>query len=315
VELKMVTDTMPFETEIPRRGDEARTEALHEKIDRLTETVARLDRRREELEELIEDLMPAVNGAALLARDRLDEYERTGTWAGARAAIGAAETAAATVDPADLAALGAGAGDLVHALRVLADPQVTALADRVVTELHEARHGPAPSLWSLLRKARAPRVRRGMGVSLAVLEALGEGTSTRATAPNVVVGRPSPRTQPRTARAHAPSTPMTAAPTSVVVGGVPLDLDPDGSLVDPGAWTREVAEAFASAAGIALGDEHWRVIEFVRDDWARNGGAPGIRRIVAETGTTQKDLYRLFPGGPGVLAARISGLPKPKTCV
>ena len=28
-----------------------------------------------------------------------------------------------------------------------------------------------------------------------------------------------------------------------------------------------------------------------------------------------KDLYRLFPKGPGKLASRIAGLPKPKSCL
>jgi tRNA 2-thiouridine synthesizing protein E len=309
---------MPFEADATlQRGDDARMDALHEKIDRLTETVARLDRRREELEDLIEDLMPAVNGATLLARDRLDTFERSGTWAGARAALGAAEVAAARVDPADLAALGDGAGDLIRALRTLSDPQVTSLADRLVTELHEARHGPAPSLWSLLRRARAPRVRRGMGVSLALLRALGEGTSSPAAARPA--REPTARRPPARPAVSAPAratSPTPDAPTGAIeIGGAALALDPDGSLADPTAWTPDVAEAFAARAGVTLDDEHWRVIDFVRADWAKSGGAPGIRRIVAETGVTQKDLYRLFPGGPGVLAARISGLPKPKTCV
>jgi tRNA 2-thiouridine synthesizing protein E len=90
----------------------------------------------------------------------------------------------------------------------------------------------------------------------------------------------------------------------------------EGFLLDATRWTPALAQSLAAAAGITLTPEHWKVITFCREDAARQGGAsPGLRRIAQLGGVTMKDLYRLFPGGPGKLAAKIAGLPKPKACL
>lgn len=93
-------------------------------------------------------------------------------------------------------------------------------------------------------------------------------------------------------------------------------VNEEGFLADAGAWTPEVAEAIAAESGLQLTPEHWKVLNACREDAARSGGeAPGLRRLTALAGVTTKDLYRLFPKGPGKLAARIAGLPKPKACL
>ncbi|NNK47695.1 MAG: TusE/DsrC/DsvC family sulfur relay protein, partial [Gemmatimonadetes bacterium] len=81
-------------------------------------------------------------------------------------------------------------------------------------------------------------------------------------------------------------------------------------------WDRDVAVALAEAAGIGpLTDEHWNVLDFCRRDAGQSGAAPGLRRITKELDIPPADMYRLFPKGPGTLAARIAGLYKPKSCV
>jgi tRNA 2-thiouridine synthesizing protein E len=282
--------------------------------------VDKLDRRREELEELVEDLLPAVNGAVLLARDRLDALDRSGAWHNGAGALQAAETALAVVDPADLEALALALPDLLRTARLLATPQVTGLAPRLMEALDEAHHGPAPTLRRLVRTARAPRTRRGMQVALSLLQALGSGTPATArpvAMPAPVRRRPTPVSAAGSAGVPTPASCGTPAPAqgTLSVGDRTLTLDPDGNLHDPGDWDPGVAEAFAAGAGLDLTDAHWAVLEFVRKDGAASGTAPGIRRIVAETGVTQKELYGLFPGGPAVLAARLAGLKKPKSCV
>ena len=100
------------------------------------------------------------------------------------------------------------------------------------------------------------------------------------------------------------------------VGGRPVRVNAEGFLVDAGEWTPELAERIAAEAGLQLTPEHWKVITYCREDAARQGGAsPGLRRIAQSSGVSMKDLYRLFPQGPGKLAARIAGLPKPKSCI
>ena len=100
------------------------------------------------------------------------------------------------------------------------------------------------------------------------------------------------------------------------INGSTVELNDEGFLLDSSQWTTEVGEALAAEVGIApLSDQHWQVITFCREDAARQGQSPGLRRISKMSGVGMKDLYRLFPKGPGKLAARVSGLPKPQGCV
>jgi TusE/DsrC/DsvC family sulfur relay protein len=94
-----------------------------------------------------------------------------------------------------------------------------------------------------------------------------------------------------------------------------VPMTAEGYLLNAHDWTPELAQQLAAAEGIALTEEHWKVIEFCRQDYAARGEAPGIRRITKVGGIPTKQIYKLFPGGPGKLAARLSGLPKPTSCV
>ena len=101
-----------------------------------------------------------------------------------------------------------------------------------------------------------------------------------------------------------------------IIPGTPVHLDAEGFLAASSEWTSQLAEAIAKENGIALTPRHWQVITFCREDAARNDGlSPGLRRISQLSGVTMKELYALFPKGPGKLAARIAGLPKPKSCL
>jgi dissimilatory sulfite reductase related protein len=87
-------------------------------------------------------------------------------------------------------------------------------------------------------------------------------------------------------------------------------------MADRSAWTPDIAAALAAEAGISvLTDRHREVLEFCRTDAGADGPAPGLRRITSRLGVPAREMYALFPGGPGLAAARIAGLPKPKSCV
>ena len=94
-----------------------------------------------------------------------------------------------------------------------------------------------------------------------------------------------------------------------------LQMNDEGFLLDSSEWTPEIGEALAREAGIELTDKHWKVITFCRKDAAREGASPGLRRISKLSGVKMKELYQLFPKGPGKLAARVAGLPKPQACI
>jgi tRNA 2-thiouridine synthesizing protein E len=100
------------------------------------------------------------------------------------------------------------------------------------------------------------------------------------------------------------------------IDGKDIHVTDEGFLADAAEWTPAIGESIATQLGITLTPEHWKVITYCREDAARQGGAaPGLRRIAQHSGVSMKDLYRLFPQGPGKLAARIAGLPKPKSCI
>ncbi len=92
-------------------------------------------------------------------------------------------------------------------------------------------------------------------------------------------------------------------------------VNDEGFLVNPGDWSEDLAGTIAKNEGITLSDRHWQVIRFMRKDFQETGKSPTIRRITKFSGVDTKELYALFPGGPGKKAAKIAGVPKPVGCI
>ena len=99
------------------------------------------------------------------------------------------------------------------------------------------------------------------------------------------------------------------------IAGHTVAVDREGFMTNPQEWTPEMATAIAASLGVPLTARHWKVIEFCRRDAAEKGEAPGLRQIAQGAEVPVKELYQLFPKGPAVLAARVSGLRKPNSCV
>jgi len=94
-----------------------------------------------------------------------------------------------------------------------------------------------------------------------------------------------------------------------------VEFDDEGFMVDPNAWTPEIAEGIAQAIGLELTDRHWVVINFNRKEFEESGEPPTLRRITKKTDVSTKEIYKLFPGGPAKNAARVAGLGKPTGCI
>jgi dissimilatory sulfite reductase related protein len=94
-----------------------------------------------------------------------------------------------------------------------------------------------------------------------------------------------------------------------------VKFDADGYMDDGKLWTPEIGTAIAKREGVTLTDRHWVVINYARNEWKTKGEAPTLRNITKNTDVDTKELYGLFPGGPGKLAAKISGLKKPTGCI
>ena len=99
-------------------------------------------------------------------------------------------------------------------------------------------------------------------------------------------------------------------------GAVSLSVDEDGFMQEPEAWNQEAAAALATTEGVdGLTDDHWKVVDYLRDYYLEFGVAPMIRKLCKETGFNLKSIYTLFPSGPAKGACKVAGLPKPTGCV
>ncbi len=98
-------------------------------------------------------------------------------------------------------------------------------------------------------------------------------------------------------------------------GDIRVEIDDKGYLVEGQAWSPELAAALAEADGLeGLTDDHWKVIDFLREFHGAKGSAPMIRVLCRGTGLSLQRIYDLFPEGPARGACRIAGLPRPDSC-
>jgi len=101
-----------------------------------------------------------------------------------------------------------------------------------------------------------------------------------------------------------------------VLGGMEIEIDEDGFIQEPDKWSKDVAEDLAKTENASpMGEEHWKLVNYLRDYYVKFGIAPPIRMVVKQTGLDLKKIYLLFPGGPAKGACKVAGLPKPTGCV
>jgi tRNA 2-thiouridine synthesizing protein E len=107
-----------------------------------------------------------------------------------------------------------------------------------------------------------------------------------------------------------------------MVGGVVINLDSEGFMTDEQQWSRVVADALAQRNGLTLTEEHWKIIQFVRDYHDAYAIEPPMRALVkalaaliGKAAGNSRFLYQLFPDGPIKEASRYAGLAKPLSCI
>lgn len=99
------------------------------------------------------------------------------------------------------------------------------------------------------------------------------------------------------------------------IEGRTVHVDPEGFLTEFGEWDESLGAQLASRIGIALTDEHWDAIHFLRRDFAERGETATLRRVATVGGIPTKTLFTLFPQKPAKKLAYVAGLPKPRGCV
>jgi tRNA 2-thiouridine synthesizing protein E len=102
----------------------------------------------------------------------------------------------------------------------------------------------------------------------------------------------------------------------IELDGVQVEVDEDGFIQQPDLWSEELARAIAKTEDVPeLTEDHWKVINYLREYYQQFGIAPMIRKLCKDTGFQLKEIYDLFPSGPAKGACKIAGLPKPTGCV
>ncbi len=102
----------------------------------------------------------------------------------------------------------------------------------------------------------------------------------------------------------------------IEIKGQQIELDEDGFIVEPDLWSIEIATYFAKEEGVdELTDEHWKIINYLKDYFKQFGIAPMVRKVLKDNAVSMQRLYELFPSGPAKGACKIAGLPKPTGCV
>jgi dissimilatory sulfite reductase related protein len=102
----------------------------------------------------------------------------------------------------------------------------------------------------------------------------------------------------------------------VTLGNIEIEIDEDGFIQEPDKWNKDVAEDLAKAENAyPMGEDHWKLVNYLRDYYLKFEIAPPVRMLVKQTGLDLKKIYELFPGGPAKGACKVAGLPKPTGCV
>ena len=108
----------------------------------------------------------------------------------------------------------------------------------------------------------------------------------------------------------------------IEVNGKVLETDEEGYLANLNDWEPDVATAMAKDEDVDLTENHWEVINFLREYYEEYQIAPAVRVLTKAIGKklgkekgNSKYLYELFPYGPGKQACKYAGLPKPTGCV
>ena len=106
------------------------------------------------------------------------------------------------------------------------------------------------------------------------------------------------------------------------INGKTYETDEEGYLVNLSEWDEEAAKYLAIEEKVEMTDQHWEVINFLREYYNDYLIAPAVRVLTKAIGKklgpekgNSKYLYELFPYGPAKQACKIAGLPKPTGCI
>lgn len=110
--------------------------------------------------------------------------------------------------------------------------------------------------------------------------------------------------------------------SALIVNNQEIPLDKEGYLKNLEDWNPDVACAIANQEDITLTEDHWEILNLLKDFYQQFDHAPNMRAFVKfiqlKLGDEKgKSIYimKLFPGSSAKVAAKIAGLPRPTHCL
>ena len=87
-------------------------------------------------------------------------------------------------------------------------------------------------------------------------------------------------------------------------------LDEKGYLMPLERWDRNVGRLLArDVVPEGLTEDHWKIVEYLRQYYLEFGIVPPIRKLCRDTGYSLTRIYELFPVGVARGACRVAGIP------
>ena len=103
---------------------------------------------------------------------------------------------------------------------------------------------------------------------------------------------------------------------SLELEGNTIELRADGCLQSMGDWTPQLAEMMAAADGLVLTEQHWDVLNIMREYYSEYNTSPILKLLRKEVSkqygkerATPEALGALFPQGTQSQASRLAGVP------
>ena len=88
------------------------------------------------------------------------------------------------------------------------------------------------------------------------------------------------------------------------------EIDNSGYLKRTETWTEDFARSMAEEeVPGGLTEDHWKIIDYIREYYLEIGNIPPVRMISRKTGFSLREMQRMFPNGLAKGACKIAGIP------
>jgi len=84
----------------------------------------------------------------------------------------------------------------------------------------------------------------------------------------------------------------------VTLGGIEVEIDEDGFIQEPDKWSNAVADDISKGEeAFPMTEEHWKVVNYLRDYFIKYEIAPPIRMLCKQTGLDlRRSISCFLPG-------------------